>query len=74
MSSYNPETLNVMRCALEEAWALLSRDNRAKLLKVDMAERILRRAAAGERDPTQLRAAALVGTGFDQTTIQPHAH
>lgn len=62
MSAYDPETLDMMRNALEEAWALLPEDSKNKHLKIDMADRVLRKAATGERDLARLRAAALAGT------------
>lgn len=61
MGAYDPETLNALRDALDQAWALLPDERKAVTLKVDMAGRILKRAAEGERDPIRLRAAALVG-------------
>jgi hypothetical protein len=71
MSAYDPETLNVMRHALDEAWALLPEDRKNKFQKIDMADRVLRRAAAGERDPAKLQAAALVGTAPNARTVPP---
>jgi hypothetical protein len=68
MASYDPETLDVMRRALDQAWALLPEDSKNKFLKIDMADRVLRRAAAGERDPAKLQAAALVGTAPSERT------
>jgi hypothetical protein len=65
MGAYDPETLNVMRDALDAAWALLPQDRKNKFLKIDMADRILRKAAVGERNPAALRAAALVGADID---------
>jgi hypothetical protein len=69
MSAYDPETLNIMRDALDQAWALLPEDSRNKHLKIDMADRVLRKAALGERDPARLRIAALAGTGLDRPVI-----
>jgi hypothetical protein len=71
MAAYDPETLNVMRDALDQAWALLPQDCKSKFLKVDMADRVLRKAADGERDPAVLRAAALIGTGIDGRIDRP---
>ena len=65
MSAYDPETLNIMRNVLDQAWALLPEDRRKKHLKIDMAGRLLKKAALGERDPKQLCIAALAGTGLD---------
>jgi hypothetical protein len=66
MGAYDPEILNIMRDALDEAWALLSDEHKAVTSKSDMAQRILRRASEGERDAARLRAAALTGTGIDR--------
>jgi hypothetical protein len=41
MGAYDPETLNAMRDALDQAWALLPQDRQKKFLKADMADRIL---------------------------------
>lgn len=69
MSAYDPETLNIMRDALDQAWALLPEDSKNKHLKIDMADRVLRRAAMGERDPIRLCRAALAGTGTEAPAI-----
>ncbi|HZE55711.1 MAG TPA: hypothetical protein VE111_20845 [Bradyrhizobium sp.] len=61
MAQYDPETLIVLRNALDEAWALLPDDRKSESQKSDMAQRILRQAAEGVRDPARLRASALVG-------------
>jgi hypothetical protein len=66
MRAYDPETLDLMRDALDQAWALLPEAGKNKFLKIDMADRVLRKAATGERNPAQLRAAALAGTGVEQ--------
>jgi hypothetical protein len=57
MSTYDPETPNIVRHALDQAWALLPQDRKNQFLKVDIADRVLRKAAVGERDPAALRAA-----------------
>jgi hypothetical protein len=61
MGAYDPETLILLPRALDEAWSSLSDERRAKMLKSDMAHRILQRASEGERDPVRLRAAAVIG-------------
>jgi hypothetical protein len=61
MAQYDPETLTVLRAALDEAWALLPENRKSEAQKSDMAQRILRKAAEGVRDPVRLRASALVG-------------
>jgi hypothetical protein len=60
MGTYDPETLTFLRKVLDEAWLLLPDDRKAWTRKSDMADRILRRAEKGERDPERLRAAALI--------------
>jgi hypothetical protein len=70
MRSYDPEMVNTMRDALEQAWELLPKTSKSSLPKVDLADRILRKAATGERDLSQLRAAALVGTGMEPRPLQ----
>jgi hypothetical protein len=60
MGAYDPETLTILRKALDDAWSLLSDERKARIRKSDMADRILRRAENGERDPVKLRAAALM--------------
>jgi hypothetical protein len=62
MSAYDPETLDILRAAIDQAWALLPEDHKNKFLKIDMADRVLRKAAMGERDPVRLRTSALEGT------------
>jgi hypothetical protein len=66
MATYDPETLNAMRDGLDQAWTLLPEASKKGFLKVDMAERILQCAAAGERDLAGFRTAALAGTGAAQ--------
>jgi hypothetical protein len=66
MSAYDPETLGIMRDALDQAWALLPEYGKSKHRKIDMADRVLRKAATGERDLARLRAAALAGTGVEK--------
>jgi hypothetical protein len=61
MAQYSPETLILLRSALDEAWALLPHDRKSEIQKSEMAQRILRQAADGVRDPVRLRATALIG-------------
>jgi hypothetical protein len=58
---YDPKTLQFLRKVLDDSWAALPPERRAVTPKSELALRILRRAAAGERDPVRLRAAAVVG-------------
>jgi hypothetical protein len=61
MAGFDPETLTLLRTALDEAWAALPDRRKSEILKSEMARRILKRAAEGVRDPARLRASALVG-------------
>jgi hypothetical protein len=59
--SYDPETIEVLRAALDDSWASLSPEKQAQTTKTALATRILKLAAKGERDPVRLRTAALTG-------------
>lgn len=59
MSVYDPETLNLLRIALDQAWLRLPDNRKTTALKSEMAQRILRKASEGVRDPIRLQAAAL---------------
>jgi hypothetical protein len=67
MGAYDPETLTILRKALDDAWSLLSDERKALIRKSDMADRILRRAETGERDPVKLRTAALISPASPET-------
>jgi hypothetical protein len=58
---FDPETITLLTAALEEAWSIIPERQRRGLPQSMLAERILRTAARGERDPARLRASALVG-------------
>ena len=57
--AFDPETVALLREALDDAWACLSPELQARIQKTALAERILKSAARGERDRKRLRAAAL---------------
>jgi hypothetical protein len=57
---YDPETVQVMKAVLDDAWASLVPVQQARITKSDMACRILEAVADGERDPVRLRACALI--------------
>jgi hypothetical protein len=57
---YQPEELALMRTVLEEAVTILPPHRRTPAMKTKLANRILACAAKGERDPIQLRIAALL--------------
>jgi hypothetical protein len=71
MARYDPETLIVLRNVLDEAWAVLPDDRKSESQKSDMAQRILKMAAEGVRDPVRLRAYALVGPVDGPITASP---
>ncbi|HET7848768.1 MAG TPA: hypothetical protein VFL51_06880 [Pseudolabrys sp.] len=60
-ASFDPDTIELLRKVLDDAWASLSPVQQARLSKAEMAQRILRLAASGERDRIRLRARALIG-------------
>jgi hypothetical protein len=70
MALYDPDTLMVLRNALDEAWALLPDNRKSTSQKSDMAQRILKRAAEGVRDPVRLRAAALFGPATHTSKVE----
>jgi hypothetical protein len=58
--SYDPETITLLRAALDAAWDTLSADQQARTTKSELALRMLKLAAQGERDPTLLRTRAVI--------------
>jgi hypothetical protein len=56
---FDPQTIALLKAALEEAWKSLAPNEQAKTAKSVLAERILKQAAAGERDRKKLIRAAL---------------
>jgi hypothetical protein len=56
---FDPEMIELMRSALDDAWSSLLPEQQASVSRTLLAERILRAATQGERDPAQLRARAL---------------
>jgi hypothetical protein len=56
---YDPETVELLKSVLEDAWACLLPEQQASFSRTVLAERLLRAAANGERDPERLRARAL---------------
>ena len=68
---YTPETMKLLRDALDDAWAALRPDERARATKAMLAARLLEVAAAGERDP-RLRSEALstVVAGQEQMSVR----
>ena len=56
----DPETVALLREALDDAWACLPPEQQATKQKSALAVRILKSAARGERNRNRLRDAALV--------------
>jgi hypothetical protein len=65
--AYDPETVNLLREVLDEAWEKLSPEQQARSQKSDIALRILRLAMRGERDPVRLRIGAVTEIVADNT-------
>ena len=59
MAHYDPETLNLLRKVLDEAWVALPDGSKSEAVKSEMAQHILKQAADGVRDPVRLRASTL---------------
>jgi hypothetical protein len=57
----DPETLSMLRETLDDAWDCLRPEQKATMLKTELAARILDAAAEGERDRDVLISAALIG-------------
>jgi hypothetical protein len=57
---FDIDTVLLLREILDDAWACLRLEQRATASKTLLAERILKAAAKGERDPERLLDAALM--------------
>jgi hypothetical protein len=55
---FAPDTIALLRITLDRAWASLPESKQAMTSRSILAERILRAAAQGERDPDRLHAQA----------------
>jgi hypothetical protein len=64
-SVFQPEDVALMKSVLDEAATILPVARRTSAMKARLASRILASAAKGERDPVQLRIAALLGGADD---------
>jgi hypothetical protein len=62
-SVYQPEDIVLMKTVLDDAASGLPSAQRTDTMKAKLASRILASAAKGERDPIQLKIAALLGNG-----------
>jgi hypothetical protein len=56
---FDPHTVSLLRVILDRAWTSLSPSRQAGTSRSVLAERILKAAARGERDPDRLCAHAL---------------
>jgi hypothetical protein len=57
--AFDPETLAILRAVFDEACLALPSGQHTSSMRSTLAERILRKAGEGERDPIRLRAYAL---------------
>jgi hypothetical protein len=62
MTTYSSETVKLLRSVLDDAWASMGPDEKARSSKTLVAVRILKAAAGGERDPNRLLEQVLVFT------------
>jgi hypothetical protein len=69
---FDQETIEIMKAALETAWASLSKSRQGIVSKTDLAQRILTAASAGERDHERLVARALMKS-MDSPSVVPAA-
>jgi hypothetical protein len=56
---FDPETVNLLKRTLEDAWNCLPPEQQAATVKATLAERILKSAAEGERNRGRLLEIAL---------------
>ena len=56
----DPDTIGMLRRVLDDAWASLSPHQQTQANKSIMAQKLLKLAADGERDPTRLRVLAVL--------------
>jgi hypothetical protein len=57
--AFDPETIDLLRSVLDEAWESLRPEQQAQRSKSLLAAIILKLAATGERDPIRLRTLAV---------------
>jgi hypothetical protein len=70
--SYSPETIELLRTVLDETWRRLSPLQQIQLPRSQIAERLLKAAADGERDPGALRLRALDGLVVEAPLVPVH--
>jgi hypothetical protein len=66
---FDLETVALLREVLDDAWASLRTEQRASLSRTILAERILKSAAGGERDPERLLEAALTDFTVTEASV-----
>ena len=67
--SFDLETVALLREVLDDAWASLRVEQRANMSRTILAERILKSAAGGERDPERLLEAALINFAAEDASV-----
>lgn len=67
MPQYGPETLILLRTALDEAWALLPDHRKSGTRKSEMAQRILKQAAEGVRARSDSGLRPLLAQSMDRS-------
>jgi hypothetical protein len=65
---FDPDTVALLRTTLDRAWSSLPAGEQAVISRSILAERILKAAAQGERDPDRLHARAVKGTELPLTS------
>jgi hypothetical protein len=53
-AAHDPDTIGMLRRVLDDAWASLSAHQQTQANKLIMAQKLLKLAVDGERDPTRL--------------------
>jgi hypothetical protein len=66
---FDLKTVAILKETLEDAWASLSLEKRAAMSRSLLAERILKAAAQGERDPRRLLDAALMDPTTEELSV-----
>ncbi len=61
--AFDPETIDLLRSVLDEAWESLRPEQQAQQSKSLLAAIILKLAASGERDPIRLRTLTVTEIG-----------
>jgi len=73
--SFDPEAIDLMQAALDDAWASVRPAQRACASRSLLASRVLELAGRGERDHARLRAFALDGVdGLGRLRLAQAAH